>query len=110
MTKTAVAFATAFFSPGIATSGWAGAKAPHEHHVRILKFNFHPQELPVMPGDTIVWTNQDIAPHTATAADKSWDTGTIKTGESKNILVTPGMAANYVCRFHPKMKASVNMI
>ncbi len=61
----------------------------------------------VKPGDTIIWTNQDIAPHTATALDDSWDTGTITKGKSKNILVTENFLPQYFCRFHPQMRATL---
>ena len=51
------------------------ADAPVQHHVNIKSFRFDPKVVTVRPGDTIVWHNHDIAPHTATALVGSWDTG-----------------------------------
>ena len=77
------------------------------HHVEIRKFRFSPEVLEVRPGDTIIWTNEDVVPHTATASDKSWDTGSLKKGESRSIVIDAGMTIDYFCRFHPHMKAKL---
>ncbi len=61
-------------------------------------------------GDGIRWTNADLAPHTATATDKSWDTGPIKKGESATVEVTEGMTGTCTCRFHPHMRGEVVVI
>ncbi len=84
---------------------YAAAASPTAHRVEIRKFRFAPDRLAVRPGDTITWTNRDIAPHTATARGGGWDTGTLRQGESATIAVEPGMAAEYVCRHHPAMQA-----
>ncbi|MEH6547461.1 MAG: plastocyanin/azurin family copper-binding protein [Sneathiella sp.] len=89
----------------------AAAKQPKntEHLVEIAKFAFTPTELKVRPGDTIIWLNRDIVPHTATALDKSWDTDTIERGKSKSLIVTKKMNQVYYCRFHPKMTANITI-
>lgn len=83
---------------------------PREHQVEIKGFLFVPDSIDVKPGDTITWTNRDLVPHTATASDKSWDTGLINKDESKSIVVSPGMDSDYFCLFHPTMVAKVEMI
>ena len=56
---------------------------PQTHTVTIEGMRFQPEVLTVAPGDTIVWVNKDLVPHTATSetgrfdskdiqADKSW--------------------------------------
>ena len=85
------------------------ARAANTHKVEIRKFKFKPEKLSVKPGDTIVWTNFDLAPHTATANDESWDTGTLKKGESHSMLVSEEMHLDYFCRFHPHMKAALQL-
>jgi len=85
------------------------ASAPKVHHVEISGFKFTPELVAVRPGDTIIWTNQDIAPHTATALDNSWDTGTIANGKSKGILITKKFVPDYFCRFHPQMQAKLQV-
>lgn len=77
------------------------------HHIEISNFDYQPSSLRVRPGDTITWINRDIAPHTATAADDSWDTGAIRTDEAVSLEVTPDMVAAYYCRFHPMMTAEL---
>ncbi len=80
-----------------------------QHVVEIHRFKFLPDTLKVNAGDTITWINKDIVPHTATAADKSWDTGKIKKGERQTVVVTNGFHENYYCRFHQNMKGAVSV-
>lgn len=100
---TAIAVTSAFQRPVSAQN------EPRVHVVQIHNFVFAPETVTARPGDTIRWTNRDIVPHTATADDESWDTGTLKTGESADIVVKKDMAVTYFCRFHPMMKAKLHM-
>ncbi|MEM7294812.1 MAG: plastocyanin/azurin family copper-binding protein [Pseudomonadota bacterium] len=72
-------------------------------------FEFTPKEIHARPGDTVVWTNRDIVPHTATAQDKSWDTELIASGESKVIVVRGDMTSSYFCAYHPSMLGSLKI-
>lgn len=83
------------------------AATPKIHDISISSFRFEPEHLTVRTGDSIRWTNEDIAPHTATATDKSWDTGKISRGESKVIVVSNDMMLNYYCAYHPHMKGRI---
>ncbi len=83
------------------------APQPREHHVEIQGFLFVPETIDAKPGDIITWTNRDIAPHTATAKDKSWDTGLINKDESKSVVVSANMDSNYFCLYHPSMLGEV---
>lgn len=76
-----------------------------EHVIEIKAFKFVPAELTVRAGDTVKWINRDIAPHTATARDRSWDTKRLKKGEAMSIVVTKDMKMEYFCLYHPQMKA-----
>ena len=40
---------------------------PTTHEVHIKSFKFVPSDITVSAGDTVVWINDDSAPHTATA-------------------------------------------
>ncbi|MGB7260626.1 MAG: plastocyanin/azurin family copper-binding protein [Albidovulum sp.] len=87
--------------PGLAHDG------PHVVDVAIKSFAFVPDRVVIRAGDTVRWTNADIAPHTATAVNGDWDTGKIKKGASAEVAFdTPG---TYLvkCVYHPKMKAEV---
>lgn len=91
-----------------AVTGWPGrSRAATAHKVDIRGFAFQPKSLDVQVGDTVTFTNRDSAPHTATASDKSWTTGTLNSNESGEITVAAGMEGAYFCRFHPGMKGKL---
>ncbi len=86
----------------------AHAQTPvRSHKIEIAGFVFTPQTIEVKRGDSITWINRDIAPHTATGSDGSWDSGTINKGESKTIVVSSDMDLSYLCSFHPTMRAEI---
>ncbi|WP_300030320.1 cupredoxin domain-containing protein [uncultured Roseobacter sp.] len=87
----------------------AHAQEPGIHVVQITKFAFVPDRLEVSVGDTIRWTNQDLAPHTATAGGFGWDSSEIVNGSSAEIVVTEGMETSYFCVFHPHMRATLEI-
>ncbi len=78
--------------------------------VNIMTFKFDPTP-PVIPvGTTVVWTNQDTAPHTATSDPGSafaFDTGKLQKGQSGKITFTQVGTFTYFCSIHPNMHASV---
>jgi plastocyanin len=87
----------------------SGGAAPATAAIVIRDYKFGPPDVTVKAGARVTWTNQDTSPHTATAAGK-FDTGTLKKGESKSVVVgTPG-TYSYVCQFHPYMKAKLTVI
>lgn len=62
--------------------------------------------LTIPAGTTVSWTNQDDLPHTATADDGSWDSGTLTAGVFTHTFVTPGTFA-YHCDIHPTMTGTI---
>lgn len=75
--------------------------------VRIRKFAFDPDTVSIKAGERIEWVNEDFAPHTATEADHSWDTGELGKGGTASVLFeTPG-THSYYCVYHPHMKARI---
>ena len=80
------------------------------HQIEIADFSYSIEDLSVNIGDIIEWVNRDIVPHTATAVDKSWDTGLIAPGKSVLFEVKVGMASDYFCFYHPMMKAKIILI
>jgi len=83
-----------------------GAASAATVEVKIKNFKFSPADITVAKGDTVVWDNQDIAAHTATARDKSFDI-TIKAGQKGSVVVKDAGTFDYFCRFHPMMKGQV---
>ena len=94
---TALALAAA--SPGIARA--------EKHVVTIENMAFAPSTLTVKRGDTVVWRNKDIVPHTATAAGR-FDSGNIAPNKSwTHVMKAPAGRYDYACTYHPGMKASI---
>lgn len=82
----------------------AGACAePKTVEVVIEHFAFVPPSIAVAPGDTVIFVNHDITPHTATAIDGSWSTKDISGGKSDQIAIPVNGANAYFCRYHPVM-------
>jgi len=80
------------------------ASPSQRHIVEIRDFGFHPQRILVSPGDTIVWINRDIVPHTATAKDGRWGSEDLEEGESWEMVVKQRGIRSYFCEFHPNMR------
>jgi plastocyanin len=85
----------------------SGAALSANHSVSIKGMKFDPPALQVAAGDSVTFTNEDAAPHTATANDGSFDTGRLGRGESATVTISsPGTVA-YICKIHPAMKGTV---
>jgi plastocyanin len=76
--------------------------------VVIKNFGFGPASLVVAPGSKVAVVNQDRAPHTVTAVNKSFDSGTIAGGQ-RGEFTAPSVAGtySYVCTFHPSMTGTL---
>lgn len=79
------------------------------HEVEIKEFAFAPARLNVALGDKVTWINTDVVPHTATASDESWDSGSLEQGGRKTLVVSEGMGGTYFCRHHPSMTAELEI-
>ncbi len=65
---------------------------------------FHPAVLEVQRGDTVLWINRDIVPHTATSTRKSgWNTGPLLQGKSGQYVARHTGEDSYFCQLHPVM-------
>jgi plastocyanin len=69
---------------------------------------YAPATISARVGDTIVWENNDIVAHTATARDKSWDLMVLpkKTG---TVTLKAAGAIAYYCKFHPNMVGHIEV-
>ena len=77
------------------------------HAVRIEGMKFVPERLEVAAGDTVVWTNKDIVPHTVTAQQAKIESGELQTGKSFKLVARKPGEIDYICRLHPVMKGTV---
>ena len=94
-------------SPGDVETGAEPAKS---EKVDIVEFTYQPDPVVVQAGGKVIWQNQDTAPHTATADDDSWDTGTIEKGKiGSETFKEPGTFA-YFCEVHPDMRGTVEVV
>jgi plastocyanin len=78
--------------------------------VNIMNFKFDPTPLTIPVGTTVVWTNQDSAPHTASSDPGSaftFDTGMLQKGQSGKVTFTMAGTFAYHCNVHPTMHAMV---
>jgi plastocyanin len=86
--------------------GGGGARAA-THPVEIRALRFLPDTVVVAPGDTVVWTNADLVPHTATSAAGGWDTGEIGGSASGRTVAGKPGTYPYVCAYHPTMRGTL---
>ena len=82
---------------------------PKTHTVTIEGMRFQPEVLAVAPGDTIVWVNKDLVPHSATADAGSFDSEFIGAGASWRYTIRNKGEFAYFCTFHPTMKARLQV-
>jgi len=81
--------------------------ASGQGEVRIADFDYVPAVLEVTSGTVVKWTNEDGAPHTATAQDDTFDTGRLDKGESGEITFDMPGAYEYICTFHSYMEGRI---
>ena len=77
------------------------------HRVEMKVMGFTPAEVTAAPGDTIVWANHDIVPHTATADGRQFDSGSVPPGAEWSLVVRERGRVSYTCIFHPTMKGVI---
>ena len=75
------------------------------HTVVIKNFKFDPDVLNIAAGDTVVFENQDGAPHTATGS--GFDTGRLNRREKGEVTITKAGTHDYICALHPRMKGRI---
>ena len=85
----------------------AALAAGKTHTVRIEGLKFNPERLEVAAGDTVIWTNQDVVPHTVTASRAKIESGEIAPGKSWRFVAKKKGEMPYICRIHPTMKATL---
>ena len=91
----------AFFA---VTKGYAGGYA--QHQVTITGFEFVPKKLHVQRGDTIVWVNHDIVPHSIVISSSQEAISLeLDNGDAFTYVVESTMA--YECGLHPSMKGKL---
>jgi plastocyanin len=91
------------------SSSAAAAPAKRSAHVVISNYGYHPASEVVAPGSRITFTNRDMTAHTATATGGAFDTGTLKPGASRTVLLRKPGTYTYYCQFHAFMRGTVTV-
>jgi plastocyanin len=86
--------------PAAAAAGGGGGGT-----VRMAGLAFAPGTLTVARGATVVFDNEDTAPHTVTARSGGVDSGVIDPGRQFSLTVSDGF--DYFCSIHPSMTAKI---
>ncbi|HSR50215.1 MAG TPA: cytochrome P460 family protein [Acidobacteriota bacterium] len=81
-----------------------------ENSVRMNMLAYSPQTLTVKVGTTVTWINEDPFPHTATADDGSFDTGTIASKQRASVTFNDPGTFPYTCTPHPFMKGTIKVV
>jgi plastocyanin len=84
----------------------SGLSAGKAHQVSMEAMKYAPEALEVAVGDTVTWTNRDPVPHTVSAG-KSIESGTIDVDGSWRHVAKQKGQFEYICRFHPGMRAKL---
>lgn len=90
---------------------YSTAHASETIHIKMVNMQATPQEVTVHNGDTVIWDNEDIVPHTVTEdvakGKPRFDSGQINGGGHFQWVVKGKGTINYKCLFHPTMKAKL---
>jgi len=73
--------------------------------VGMAGLKFQPGTLTVAKGTTVVFDNDDTAPHTVTARSGGTDSGVIDPGKSFSLVAAESF--DYFCSIHPSMTAKL---
>lgn len=74
-------------------------------NIAIKNFAFSPEELIIKAGDTVIWTNQDSAPHSIKS--DNFNSDILQTGDAYQFKFDTAGSYDYLCGIHPSMKGKI---
>lgn len=77
--------------------------------VSIQNFAFDPPTIQLAAGTEVTWTNRDQTPHTVTADDGAFDSGTLEPGDTFSVEVPGNGPVAYGCMIHPEMTGTIDV-
>ena len=81
------------------------------NRVKITDFKYKPPAVEVKVGSKLTFVNEDSAAHTGTSKTPgAFDSGSIRRGESKTVVLREAGDFDYYCAFHPFMKAKIRVV
>jgi hypothetical protein len=72
-----------------------------------MDFEFRPASTTVRVGDTVVWTNNGPATHSATSDSGLWDTRPLTRGQTGSFTFTAAGTFPYHCTLHSNMRGTI---
>lgn len=81
-------------------------KRATSHRIVIRGFTYLPATFAAAVGDTVIWLNEDLLPHTVTDSLRRFDSGELASGETWRFVAASTGTHSYVCAFHPSMRAT----
>jgi plastocyanin len=116
ITAAALCAALGFFACGLLVVTRSAAETPAttplapSDEVQIVDRIYQPSALTVETGQSVLWHNTTLQPHTVTALGGEFDSGPLSGGESFSVMFTnPGTFA-YKCTIHPTMHGVVTVL
>jgi plastocyanin len=110
--RVAVVVAIAAVAAGTGLMGTASAAEGKVHTVKMKGMTFVPAKLEVAVGDTVIWENVDVVPHTATAMKEGapvFDSGNLQPKQTWRYVAEKSGTFPYVCLLHPMMTGTLTV-
>jgi plastocyanin len=82
---------------------------PDPVEVSVVDFAFEPAAVRLPAGGTVTWRLTGSAPHTVSAVDASFDSGTLEPGAVFSHRFDAPGTYGYVCAFHPQMTGTIEV-
>lgn len=79
-------------------------------NVQMRDFSFAPASVSVRAGSSLTFVNTGAAPHTVTAADRSFDSGLVQPGGVYTRRFSQPGVVQYVCTLHPAMIGTITVL
>ena len=74
--------------------------SPGENEIFLEYKTYHPTQRSIKVGTTITFINKDNANHTVTSTNKTFDSGTVKSGESFSYTFNTAGVFYFYCNYH----------
>ncbi len=92
----------------INSSGTNSANNSETYDVDIQDFEFSPQSLTIQEGDTVIWTNEDNAPHNVRSrSGQELSSNTLQEGDTYSHTFDEAGNFSYYCSIHPNMTGTI---
>lgn len=97
----------------ILISGCTGQKTENQpattNTVDIKGFAFIPDNISVIKGTNVTWTNRDSAPHTVTGIGNVLSSDILNEGQTYSYTFNESGTFEYQCHIHPNMRGKVTV-